>query len=251
MNKNWTGPARELITAVAAWVAAMNFAPDTVADQVGGIAIALVMVIAGVTNNEGSEQVKTLVRKFFSLIPALAVSLGVLSEATASQILLAVGPVISLIWSGLFKNPEGNFNGGAPVLIAIFAAMPFGLMSCQSTGNFQETLTAISESPTGQLLITQGGALLVAEVVEDKPEIAPILLAFADSQEGLPVDFSTFDEPLVGLGVQLLGTLSTQYSDDLTASLLASALRTGVAIGLGPDVPGPVVIESGGSLGSK
>lgn len=93
-----------------------------------------------------------------------------------------------------------------------------------------EQLKSFYRSPVGQTVIASGGAYIVSEAVQREPRVAPVLLALADQQEGVPVDFSAFDGPLVGLAVHTVGNLAAHYGDDVSAGLIVESIRTGVAL---------------------
>ena len=81
------------------------------------------------------------------------------------------------------------------------------------------------------MVISAGGTYIVSESVKARPEIIPVLEALADTQEGIPVDITSFDEPLLGLGVQVLGAVTAHYGDDVAPILLARTLRQGITLG--------------------
>ena len=81
------------------------------------------------------------------------------------------------------------------------------------------------------MIISAGGTYIVSESVKARPEIIPVLEALADTQEGIAVDITTFDEPLLGLGVQVLGAVTAHYGDDVAPLLIARTLRQGITLG--------------------
>jgi len=94
-----------------------------------------------------------------------------------------------------------------------------------------ENLRSFYDSPGGKVVISAGGTYIVSESVKARPEIIPVLEALADTQEGKQVDITDFDEPLLGLGVQVLGALTAHYGDDAAPALISKTLRQGIIIG--------------------
>lgn len=94
-----------------------------------------------------------------------------------------------------------------------------------------ENLRSFYNSPGGKIVISAGGVYIVSQSVQARPDIIPVLEALADTQEGLPVDVTDFDEPLLGLGVQVLGALTAHYGDDAAPALISKTIRQGIIIG--------------------
>lgn len=227
MNKLF-GSIREIITAIGGLLVVTNVIDQSSADQVLGLILACVGIIGGVYANAGAETITSLLRKFISLIPAVLVHFGMITPELASQLAAMAFPLASIAWSVYEKSQNTTTPPYGLMITALLGASIFMNVSCTST-----QLKEFRDSRTGQLVIKRGGSLLVAEQVKDRPELAPMLLILADAQEGINVDLEQFDDQLLALGIEIIGSLSYEYSDDVTPTLIATALRDGVRMGLG------------------
>jgi len=97
------------------------------------------------------------------------------------------------------------------------------LPSCAQTWGFLK-------SPLGQTIVSAGGALIVQQAVEAKPELAPVMEALAEHQITGDVDFASFDEPLYGLGVLTVGRIADYYGDQATNRLIADSINVGLEL---------------------
>lgn len=97
------------------------------------------------------------------------------------------------------------------------------LPSCAQTWSFLR-------SPIGQTVISAGGALIVKEAVEAKPELAPVMSALAEHQITGNIDFSSFDEPLYGLGILTVNQIEAHYGDESTSRLIADSINVGLEL---------------------
>ena len=109
------------------------------------------------------------------------------------------------------------------LILSILTFCVLALSSCESLREF-------SRSPLGQVVISTGAAYIVAQSIEKNPDLEPVLLALADHREGIPVDFQTFDEPLIGLGSLTVSQVAAHYGDEATDDLIVDSIRTGVAM---------------------
>lgn len=230
MNSNkLAGPVRELITAAGGLMVALNLAPETMADQIGGGVMAAVMIILGVTSNVGSQQLLTLVRKFLSLVPAILVSTGVLSESAAASVAAIAMPLLSMIWSYAWKDTLPAASNGFVGLV--LALLIISLPSCESLKGFGNSVNGFVKSPSGRVVIFTGGSLLVSQLLDKQPSVEPVLIAFSNSLDGIPTDFTNFEDPEIAAVAVLLGSLTDHYGDDVTNELLADTIRAGLAVG--------------------
>lgn len=87
-----------------------------------------------------------------------------------------------------------------------------------------------ANSPMIAPVIGAGGAVLVSQAVMQRPEIRPTLLALADYKEGLSVDLSTLNQPLLAAAVQVVDEITTHYGDVATDDLIVRSIRDGIEI---------------------
>jgi len=123
----------------------------------------------------------------------------------------------------LDTKPHSHQIALMKVLNIVFASLVLSLASCASLKEFYN-------SPSGKIVISAGGSYIVSEAVKSKPELIPVLEALADTQEGATIDLTQFDEPLLGLGVQVVGAVVTHYGDDTAPRLIARTIRQGVVL---------------------
>lgn len=97
------------------------------------------------------------------------------------------------------------------------------LPSCAQTLGFLR-------SPIGQTIVSAGGALIVKEAVEARPELAPVMSALAEHQLTGNIDFSQFDQPLYGLGILTVNQIEDHYGNDASSRLIADSINVGLEL---------------------
>ncbi len=102
------------------------------------------------------------------------------------------------------------------------------LMSCETTAG--KKFSDFLATPAGKQITLSATSLIVSEAVTSRPDLIPVLEVLADAQEGIQPDLSQFDKPLLALGAQVVGSVTTTLGDGSHAQLIADSIRQGLAL---------------------